>query len=515
MKTSGAAETLAGADVIHGAASAWSASEKASLRWLKLLIVVTAALCVLQVVLGLLANSLTLIADSAHSTIDVITYGLNYIVEWLAIRAAHAALSDAAAASSSPSAVALDAVGAFASTAILLLATIFACSEALERLTSSGGEEDGEHFENVGHAMLIFAVAGTIANVATVVMFKRVHEAPLQDDEVSTPRAMKVLALPAVDIPVEDDLSTPLTVSTPLDDELSTPLSAPQIVVVPVPVEDVPELAAYTPPAAPAGLSVPRLGGRNKKKITFCNGYAGPSSVEAEPDSTGGCAKDGCADLRCQVLQIPSGGRAMCRVETRSSSGTLSHSRSTSSESSSGDRFECVNCLSEPMSYSASLDGSMMSACATMGCRDSACSQMHSGKPDKDVSGWSTWASTLHMVLHPGCGSGSVGGCGCSHEGGEAHQAAAISLNMAAAMLHLLADVLRSITILAVGMLIEVGVLRDAGKADAACALAVAAFIILGSVALFHRMAALLCGPSLQMDSTVQVEEESPLARSP
>merc|ERR1711862_163000 len=99
------------------------------------------------------------------------------------------------------------------------------------------------------------------------------------------------------------------------------------------------------------------------------------------------------------------------------------------------------------------------------------------------------------MFVHPGCTSDHHHGCGsgckdsaCSAkhcEGGEvSHED---NLNLSSALLHLVTDVLRSITILAVAMLVELGCVTDAGKADAACAILVAFFVGAGSVELLRR----------------------------
>merc|ERR1740123_526564 len=61
------------------------------------------------------------------------------------------------------------------------------------------------------------------------------------------------------------------------------------------------------------------------------------------------------------------------------------------------------------------------------------------------------------------------------------------NLNVSSAMLHLVADVLRGVTILISAIVIEFFDVSDPGKADAVCALFVAGFILIGAVALFKR----------------------------
>lgn len=91
------------------------------------------------------------------------------------------------------------------------------------------------------------------------------------------------------------------------------------------------------------------------------------------------------------------------------------------------------------------------------------------------------------MLVHPGCTDSSHALPGSSKQvessGGNGN------LNLSAAMLHLVADVFRGITILITAIIIEAGIVSDAGKVDAICALLVAAFILIGAFAIFQRLA--------------------------
>jgi len=55
-------------------------------------------------------------------------------------------------------------------------------------------------------------------------------------------------------------------------------------------------------------------------------------------------------------------------------------------------------------------------------------------------------------------------------------------------MLHLMSDIFRGITIFVVAILIKLGVVRSSIRADGVCALLVAGFIIMGALALFHKV---------------------------
>mmetsp|Transcript_37097 Transcript_37097/g.68452 ORF Transcript_37097/g.68452 Transcript_37097/m.68452 type:complete len:443 (+) Transcript_37097:37-1365(+) len=98
--------------------------------------------------------------------------------------------------------------------------------------------------------------------------------------------------------------------------------------------------------------------------------------------------------------------------------------------------------------------------------------------------------SALHKAVHPGCT------CAPGEEDALAGSPTTLTtpskgrnLNVVAAMLHLITDVLRSILILGIALLIMLGGVHDAGHADAVCALTVAALIAAGSVALLLQLA--------------------------
>lgn len=92
------------------------------------------------------------------------------------------------------------------------------------------------------------------------------------------------------------------------------------------------------------------------------------------------------------------------------------------------------------------------------------------------------------MLVHPGCSDSHADHGGKCGQSGGAKPRSEANLNVTAAMLHLWADVLRGITILVAAILIEAKWVADAGRADAICALVVAAFVALGSLALLQRM---------------------------
>jgi len=106
----------------------------------------------------------------------------------------------------------------------------------------------------------------------------------------------------------------------------------------------------------------------------------------------------------------------------------------------------------------------------------------------------------LHQAFHPGCDPS-----GCHLSGGAAASTEASvnadggrpapeeNLNVSGALLHLVADVLRSLVILVAGVLLQCGLFTDAAKVDAVCALTVSALIIAGSLAMVRDVVTALC----------------------
>ncbi|CAJ1422310.1 unnamed protein product [Effrenium voratum] len=106
-------------------------------------------------------------------------------------------------------------------------------------------------------------------------------------------------------------------------------------------------------------------------------------------------------------------------------------------------------------------------------CSDNNCADGCNNSNDSFSLG-----AKLHHLVHPNCGS--------SHGFTGADQ----NLNVLSTLLHLFTDVARSVTIFVVGLLIQVGVIKQPGQADAICALAVAALVVLGSFSLLWQVAA-------------------------
>jgi Co/Zn/Cd efflux system component len=105
----------------------------------------------------------------------------------------------------------------------------------------------------------------------------------------------------------------------------------------------------------------------------------------------------------------------------------------------------------------------------------------------------------LHMAFHPGCSHGS-----CNHGGRTAlspstsdkSEERTTNLNVYGALLHVATDVFRSLVIFVAGILIQIGILRDAAWADAVCAILVGCCVILGSAAMMRVAIGLAFSPS-------------------
>lgn len=72
--------------------------------------------------------------------------------------------------------------------------------------------------------------------------------------------------------------------------------------------------------------------------------------------------------------------------------------------------------------------------------------------------------------------------------------ATATNFNVAAARLHLMADVFRGISIFICGILIRFHIVHDAVRADSICALLIAALILSGALLLVKGVLESMCG---------------------
>ncbi|CAE8633464.1 unnamed protein product [Polarella glacialis] len=363
---------------------------KAEESWLGFLFVETGLLLVFQVVLGLLGKSLALIADSAHSGADVITYGLNFYVERRKSRLSNDLQLQQEVTLN------IDLLGCVLSTVLLCGATTWAAQEALGRLCRSPvhlAESNEEDFQGVGPVLLLFSVVSTLANGGTLWMY----------------RYWGAGAASSV-IQVAD--ATGITMAVTWQPPPVPPSQGGEDVFPPPPAFSFPDsdTATLLPPPPQMGMQVERPR-RNRGE---------PQAQKASLNLRNDFSPVACADESCEP------GSSCC------------------TSPANGEKLSRVQHLS----------------------------------------------AVLHNLVHPGCT-----GHGGTANGSDGRTAAKEkeNLNVTSAMLHLVADVLRGVTILVVAILIEVGVITDPGKADAVCALLVAGFVAMGSVELLRRALTLMC----------------------
>lgn len=148
-------------------------AQRAALGWLSALVLVTLTLLVGQLFIGVLAHSLTLIADSAHTGADAVSYAFSYAVEFAKTRAVSSSGQRRLV-------VRLDVLSAVFSVVVIAGTSWYAAVDAWRRLAEPGaangevaGGHGGQEDRFIGPALLAFAVASTLANVALLELHRR------------------------------------------------------------------------------------------------------------------------------------------------------------------------------------------------------------------------------------------------------------------------------------------------------------------------------------------------------
>jgi len=394
-----------------------------------------------QVIAWWLSGSLTLLADMGHSSIDVITYGLNYFVEWLKVRSVAQGRDKS---HSTSLAMKVDIFGGAISVVALLLAECYAVHEAIERLSRLRGGHDphehsvphiaalpredehihrrlhgGGHHEDlsphIGLVLLIFSIVSTLANLGILMTYLRWQAAAkLSVDE----RDMEMVSSASFVMPM---------------------------------------------PPKPAGPPPPLMETNTSRPLTDSVARSpAPAAANPLPSIAPLVLVSGDSQSVPPMPPVPSDAeqrRPSARQLARGRAGRAAAPRF-------GNEFSSLQ-----------------------------------------------RRSMLHMLVHPGCtdaahvpqGSMSVlrassfNSQGADLKVSESAPAQENNLNLSAAMLHLVADVVRGFVILITSIIIQAGV--DGGKADAICSLMVAILILIGSAAIFQRLVKALrdsCGTGLQ-----------------
>eukprot|EP00927_Polykrikos_kofoidii_P073110 TRINITY_DN69183_c0_g1_i1.p1 TRINITY_DN69183_c0_g1~~TRINITY_DN69183_c0_g1_i1.p1 ORF type:complete len:501 (-),score=38.45 TRINITY_DN69183_c0_g1_i1:175-1677(-) len=371
-------------------------------RLLCFLLIMSCFVIAFQLALGYWSNSLTLLADAGHSGADVITYGVNYVVELLKARSCSGggeeSLSQVRLFSM------LDICGCLLTTFLLCVSTWFATEEAIGRL-QIGGSLEAREFGSISVALFTFALVSLALNISTLAVYRVYRE--------------KV----AVAAPSTADCAN-----------VNSALRNPQ---------------RFT------SLSMGMITSHRTQEL------------ESFSMSTTSPLTGGVADI--DSPPVSSSAYREFREQRRDKRGSRGRRLNLRDSFSHGSASACANVA---CTYAPCLVGTHASAreLSQFGVQ---------GRP-------SAWMDVLHKIVHPGCGcaaheAGTSGG----RENGEVARA---NLNVLSAMLHLIADIMRSFTILVVAVLIQARVIVNVRSADAVCALIVATFVLIGSLELVRRI---------------------------
>lgn len=402
-----------------------------ALAWLAALVVTSLLLLVFQLALGFGAGALTLIADSAHTAADAVSYAFTWFVE-------RAKLSTRTAQSAKAKRVAVrfDAFSAIFSVAIVLVTSVGATSDALRRLLAPSGDPtegaDGTAAEEanrfIGPALLGFAVFSTAANVVLLAMHRR--------------RAASKLSAAAAQSPeprIEGDAA-----------RLASPPPPP-----PPAAEAQREGRRERAARRGAGLKLLHQAFHPSCDLADCPINHGDAPPSPPPRSE----EDG--------LQCPPPPPPVLPADSVQNAGTVSNGRRRPAR-----RGERLKLLHQAFHPSCELDD-----CPCAPAPGPSGTPSEASESDGDSISGSSAASGASIAPTRSTAAGDED-----------------NLNLYGAVLHLLTDVLRSVVILVVGILVQLGVIRDSASADAVCALVVSACILLGSLALLRTAAAALCG---------------------
>mmetsp|Transcript_46421 Transcript_46421/g.81683 ORF Transcript_46421/g.81683 Transcript_46421/m.81683 type:complete len:450 (-) Transcript_46421:6-1355(-) len=328
----------------------------------------------------------------------------------------------------------VDTWGSLISLVLLIFATIFAVAEAMGRF-SEDVEEDSDR---IGPALLFFSIMSTTCNTGLMLMYWHWHK----KSGVKTPSANlsagvilddSIITVPSPPVTIGGSKLAP---SLPSNGDIEA-LAPPVIEEITHKTTNLQDVSNAAAPALPPEL--PMLLGRPSRKREKDR----KKGLNLCADFAGGETAAVGSEENCQKIGCPGPGEC-CRPIGEELA----------------DAPEC------PAGAVEGIGGGVLSA--------------------------------LHRAVHPGCT--------CEHAEEDAPAGFPVmpatsgegrNLNLVAAMLHLITDVLRGILILGIALLIMLGGVHDAGRADAVCALVVAALIAAGSIALLLRVAGRLpmfCG---------------------
>lgn len=354
-----------GSGIMHPRTPAIDSSRRSALNWLAALVATSLLLLIFQVGAGFATGALTLIADSAHTAADAVSYAFSWFVE-----RAKCSVDGVQSEKAKGAAVRFDIISAVFSVFIVLGTSACATADAIRRLRGPGSELGAKAAADndlglIGPALLGFAILSTAANCGLLALHQR----------------RQLAAAPAA----------------------------------PVPAPSTPEL--------------------------------GDSQGDSE------------------------------------------------------DSFMCSPCLPPPMPVQAKA--------LPEGSATNSSTLVYSKRSRERAARRAKHMKWLHQAFHPSCSDADcpvdgkatsnpyhpdngVDPPGSKADFGVAFADDQSNLNLYGAVLHLITDVLRSLVILVVALLVQLGIIRDAPTADAMCAIAVSICILCGSVALLRAAAACL-----------------------
>jgi len=443
-------------------------ANEANRRWLALLFYETLALLMLQIVLGIVGGSLALVADSGHSAVDVVTYGFNYLIELMKNQTGTAS-GYASVCGLRVKLWKVDAIGSTLSLAALLATIGFVTIKAQHLLHTSEQDmkETQAQYQLRGSVLFYFAAASTLGNVGVLVMYQRWHP---QHGSLAK-KARKERDVDAAGQAADTAGTSEVTGMRLRRGKTSFRMEMRYCRDADCQSANCPDAQANG--RAPDQGDIPMCGvcdsddcdpGNHDYEANGKYLRRGGIAFRAE---MGRCRDGDCDPVNCPIAQP--------NVQDPDQGDTLMCGFCDDDDSDQGDVPMCGVCDDDDCDKCNNQDyddetSHQVQSCTSPGCK------IH-GQSDSDSM------SFLHTLIHPGCQN-------CEIHGRHSVESrmGTYNLNVASAMLHLMSDIFRGITIFVVAILIKMGVVRNSIKADGVCALVVASFIMLGALALFQKV---------------------------
>eukprot|EP00746_Dinoflagellata_sp_MGD_P124002 gnl/MRDRNA2_/MRDRNA2_58607_c0_seq1.p1 gnl/MRDRNA2_/MRDRNA2_58607_c0~~gnl/MRDRNA2_/MRDRNA2_58607_c0_seq1.p1 ORF type:complete len:494 (-),score=76.44 gnl/MRDRNA2_/MRDRNA2_58607_c0_seq1:747-2228(-) len=422
------------------------------IKWVRFLFFETLLLFFVQVILGFAYHSLTLLADAPHAAVDCLTYGFNFWVERTKARSEKKSKTYIYVCSKPVAPWKVDAGASAISVSGLILATAFVVFEAVEELKDPEAIPEAiQVYQLRGSILLLFAILSTVGNIVVLAMRMRLkptqrHSRGGSSQDVSCDSRSQNHG--------EEDSQERKPHEVSRDDNEC----------------------------------------RNNDLDGQCSipaGYPAGNPDDPEGIICGQCDCLGSDDDLPENSSFSQNENPVYDSGSQSNHDKYSDNRHRSQEHAVMSLKDLMHSLVHP-----GCDGNHGSLC------QSGCSQGRSlGAPDDSkVSNQcdhlnrspkqceAHWAGVLHGLVHPGCDGNHSFSCGHDRSHSKPNPShGTVNLNVDSALLHLWSDIFRGVAIFIVAVLIKCSLVKSARKADAVCALLVAGFILLGTLALFQK----------------------------